>query len=94
MTRSRRAVRAVRPVGAALAVALVLAGCSGGGVEVRAPDVDVTPGDLDVQAPSVDVPDVDLPSVDVPSVDVPDVDASDLPDVDVSVGVDQGGDGQ
>ena len=86
MTRSSRAVRAA----AALAVVpLGLAGCSGGDVDVRAPDIEVTPGDVDVKAPSVDVPSL-------PSVDVPDVDASDLPDVDVSadVDVDGSGDGQ
>ena len=59
----------------ALAIPLLLTGCSGDGdVDVNAPNVEVTPGDVDVDAPEVDAPDVDAPDVDAPDVDAPDVD--------------------
>ena len=50
-----------------LALPLVLTGCSGeeGDVDVEAPAVDVSPGDVDVDAPDPDAPDVDAPDVDV-----------------------------
>ena len=35
------------------------AACSGGDVDAEAPSVDVSPGDLDVDAPEADAPDVD-----------------------------------
>lgn len=60
-----------KPVAALLvALPLVLTGCSGdeGDVDVDAPNVEVTPGDADVDAPDVDAPDVDAP--DAPDVDV------------------------
>ena len=48
-----------------LAAPLALTACSGdeGDVDVNAPNVDVTPGDVDVDAPDVDAP--DAPDVDV-----------------------------
>ena len=85
MQRSRTALAALF-----LSVPLVLTGCSGeGDVDVDAPNVEVTPGDLDVDAPEVEAPDVDAPDVDAPDVDAPDVDAPDVdvPDVDVDADV-------
>ncbi len=61
-----------------LAAPLVLTACSGDGdLDVDAPNVEVTPGDVDVDVPSVDVPDVDVPDVEVSA------------DVDGGVGVDE-----
>lgn len=70
---------------AALAGPLALTGCSGGDVDADAPEMSVTPGELDVDAPQVDAPDVDAPDVDVDSGELPDVDVDggQAPDVDV-----------
>ena len=69
MHRSRPAVAALLMV-----LPLTLSGCSGGDVDVEPGNVEVTPPDVDVDAPDVDAPDVDVPDVDAPDVDVPDVD--------------------
>jgi hypothetical protein len=72
-----------------VAVPLGLSACSGGDVDVDAPEVNATPGDVDVDVPDVDAPDVDAPDIDAPDVDAPDIDA---PDVDADVDVDANGD--
>ena len=64
---------ATRTAALLLAAPLSLTACSGGDVDVEAPNVEVSGGDLDVQTPEVDAPDVNAPDVDA------DVDA----DVDV-----------
>ena len=72
-----------------MTVPLALTGCSDDGdVDVDAPNVEVTPGDVDVDAPDVDAPDVDAPDVDVPDVDV-DVDVEDTEDADGDAGPDE-----
>ena len=50
-----------------LAVPLSLTACSGGDVDVEAPNVDVDGGDIDVQTPEVEVPDVDVDVDESPS---------------------------
>ena len=70
MRRSRTALAA-----ALITLPLALAGCSSDGdVDVEPGNVEVTPPDVDVDAPDVDAPDVDAPDVDAPDVDAPDVD--------------------
>lgn len=79
MQRSRTALAALF-----LSVPLALTGCSGeGDVDVDAPNVEVTPGDLDVDAPEVDAPDVDVPDVDV------DADVEEDEDADEEAGPDE-----
>ncbi len=64
------------------------AACSGGDVDADAPSVDVSPGDVDVDAPDVDAPDVDAPDVDAPDVDV-DADVDSEEDGDDAAGADE-----
>lgn len=73
---------------AAVAGPLALAGCADtGDVDAEAPNVEVTPGELDVDAPEVEVPDVDVDPGELPDVDV---EGGEAPDVDVEENTDGG----
>jgi hypothetical protein len=61
------------------------AACSGGDVDAEAPSVDVDPGNLDADAPEADAPDVDAPDADV---DV-DADVESEEDADEEAGPDE-----
>ena len=61
---------ALRTAAALAAVPLLLTGCSGDNVDVETPDVNVTPGNIDVSpgtVPDVEVTPGELPDVNVES---------------------------